>query len=170
MIIVATADTHMPKRAKTLPAVLRAALENADCIIHAGDITTPDILDMLAAFAPVTAVAGNADDAALRAELGERRILRAGSFTIGVCHGHGTKGKTLDRALSAFEGRQVDAVVFGHSHIPYLGVHDGVMALNPGSPTDKRRNPYYSYGVIEAGETLSARIVYFDGHGCIIGV
>lgn len=72
MRIVATADTHMPKRAKTLPTALRAALENADSIIHAGDITKPDILEVMAAFAPVTAVAGNADDAALRAALGER--------------------------------------------------------------------------------------------------
>ena len=168
MIIVATADTHMPKRAKTLPAVLRAALENADHIIHAGDITIPDILDILAAFAPVTAVAGNVGDAALRLALDEHRILRAGRFSIGVCHGHGTKGKTLDRALAAFNGQHVDAVVFGHSHIPYLGMHDGVLVLNPGSPTDKRRNLYYSYGVIETGETLSARIVYFDRNGRII--
>lgn len=168
MRIVATADTHMPKRAKTLPTALRAALENADSIIHAGDITKPDILDVMAAFASVTAVAGNADDAALRAALGERQILRAGRFRIGVCHGHGVKGKTLDRALAAFDGQHVDAVVFGHSHIPYLGMHNGVLALNPGSPTDKRRNPYYSYGLIEAGETLSARIEYFDRHGRVI--
>ena len=53
MRIIAVADTHMPERARTLPAVLRAALENADHIIHAGDITIPDILDILAAFAPV---------------------------------------------------------------------------------------------------------------------
>jgi len=168
MRIVATADTHMPKRAKTLPAVLQAALGSADHIIHAGDITMPDILDMLAAFASVTAVAGNADDEALRLALDERRILRTGRFRVGVCHGHGTRGKTLDRALAAFDGQQVDAVVFGHSHIPYLGIHNGVLMLNPGSPTDKRRNPYFSYGMIEAGETLSARIVYFDRHGRVI--
>ena len=168
MRIVATADTHMPKRVKTLPYALQAMLEKADQIIHAGDITKSDILDMLAAFAPVTAVAGNADDAALREMLVERRILRAGRFRIGVCHGHGTRGKTLERALDAFNGQHVDAVVFGHSHIQYLGIHDGVLALNPGSPTDKRLSPYYSYGMIEAGETLSARIVYFDEYGHII--
>lgn len=170
MRIIVVADTHMPKRAKVLPAALRAALESADHIIHAGDITIPEVLDILASFAPVTAVAGNADSAALREALGERQTLRTGCHCIGVYHGHGTKGKTLNRALAAFYGQHVDAVVFGHSHIPYLGVHDGVLALNPGSPTDKRRSPYYSYGVIEAGETLSARIVYFDRHGRITDV
>ena len=168
MKIIAVADTHMPQRAKELPSVLLHALENADHIIHAGDITELDILDMLAAFAPVTAVAGNVDSAGVRAALGELQTLHAGRYCIGVCHGHGTKGKTLHRALAAFDGRAVDVVVFGHSHIPYFGIHDGVLALNPGSPTDKRRCLYYSYGVIEAGETLSARIVYFDRNGRII--
>jgi hypothetical protein len=59
----------------------------------------------------------------------------------------------------------VHAIIFGHSHIPYCAYHGGVLLFNPGSPTDKRRNEYFSFGVIETGETLSARIVYFDARG-----
>ncbi len=155
------ADTHIPRRAKALPGCILAALTDADHIIHAGDITGMEVLDTLAAFAPVTAVAGNIDPPELRNALGEKKRLRRGGFVIGVCHGHGSRGTTLQRAIAAFEGEEADMVVFGHSHIPYLGHHDGMLLLNPGSPTDKRRSPYYSYGVIETGETLSARLVYF---------
>ncbi len=165
MKIVVLSDTHMPKKARVFPAPLLAALADADHIIHAGDIALPSVLDMLAAFAPVTAVAGNVDPPELRAALGEARRLRLGGFWLGVCHGHGTKGTTKQRAIDRFADEQVDAIIFGHSHIPCCEYHGGVLLLNPGSPTDKRRNPYCSFGVIEAGETLAARIVYFDRAG-----
>ena len=168
MRIIALSDTHIPRRAKELPRAVLAALAEADHIIHAGDITAPQLLDALAEYAPVTAVSGNADLPELQYALGEKKLLRLDGFVIGLCHGHGQKGTTLQRAAAAFEGEGVDAVVFGHSHIPYLGYHGGMLLLNPGSPTDKRRNPYYSYGVIETGETLSAHIVYFDKNGIIV--
>ena len=142
-------------------------MADADYIIHAGDITAPQVLDVLAAYAKVMAVSGNADPPELQEVLGEKKILRLDGSVIGVYHGHGLKGTTLQRAAAAFEGTDVDAVVFGHSHIPYIGHHEGVLLLNPGSPTDRRRNPYYSYGVIETGKTLSARIVYYDKSGMI---
>ena len=167
MKIIALSDTHIPRRAKELPHAVLAALADADHIIHAGDITAPQVLETLAVYAPVTAVSGNADPPELQGALGEKKILRLDGCLIGVCHGHGSKGTTLQRAAAAFEGTGVDMVVFGHSHMPYLAYHGGMLLLNPGSPTDKRRNAYYSYGVIETGETLSARIVYFDKSGMI---
>jgi putative phosphoesterase len=165
MKFIVTADTHIPRRARALPMDMLAAFEVADHIIHAGDFTAPEVLDVLMSFAPVTAVAGNADGAELLAFLGERQILGVNGFRIGVCHGHGAKGRTLDRALAAFSGQSVNAIVFGHSHIPYLSYHDGVLVLNPGSPTDRRRSPRFSYGVIEVGDTITARIVYFEKDG-----
>jgi len=160
-------DTHMPRRAKALPQCVIAALADAEHIIHAGDITALEVLDTLATFAPVTAVAGNIDPPEMQRALGEKKLLRLGGFAIGVCHGHGSKGSTLQRAIATFEGEGVDLVVFGHSHIPYLGQHDGVLLMNPGSPTDKRRGKCFSYGMIETSETISASIVYFDGEGAL---
>lgn len=168
MKIIVLSDTHMPHRAKELPPIVLSALAEADHIIHAGDITVPEVLEALAACAPVTAVAGNGDPPELQQALGETKLVHAGGFVIGVCHGHGSKGNTLERAVRAFAAECVDAVVFGHSHVPYVGHRGGVLLLNPGSPTDKRRNPYYSYGVLETGETLSARIVHFDGEGAVM--
>jgi putative phosphoesterase len=165
MKIIVLADTHMPKRAKALPETVRTALADADHIIHAGDITDPAVLDMLAGFAPITAVAGNADPPELSEALGEKKLLFLDGFRFGIYHGHGSKGKTLDRALNTFTGQTVDAIIFGHSHNPYLERHGGVLVMNPGSPTDKRRNAYYSYGVIETGEKLSGHIMYFDKDG-----
>ncbi len=167
MRIVALSDTHMPRRAKELPQPVRAALADTDYIIHAGDITALEVLDTLAAYAPVAAVAGNIDPPELRDALSEKKLLRLCGFAIGICHGHGSKGSTLQRAIAAFEGAGANMVVFGHSHIPYLGRHDGTLLLNPGSPTDRRRSPFFSYGVIETGETLSARLVYFDREGTL---
>ncbi len=168
MRIIALSDTHIPRRAKELPRTVLAALANADHIIHAGDITAPHVLDALAVYAPVTVVSGNADPSELQDALGEKRLLRLDGFVIGVYHGHGRKGTTLQRAAAAFEGEAVDAVVFGHSHNPYLAYHGGVLLLNPGSPTDKRRNAYFSYGVIKTGKTLSAHLVYFYKNGVTI--
>lgn len=156
MIFGVVSDTHLPRFGTALPAYLRDGLRKAgvDAILHAGDITDAFALDLFADIAPVIAVAGNNDGRALRERLGERRIVEAGDARIGIVHGHDGPGKsTPDRAFNAFADDEVHAIVFGHSHIPYRVRRNGILLFNPGSPTDKRMNPLYSYGILRVNGT-----------------
>lgn len=81
---------------------------------------------------------------------------------IGVVHGDGIRKTTEQRARDSFEGENVDIIVFGHSHQPLMRETDGVTLFNPGSPTDKRREPQYSFGLLEIGDTWELKHVFFD--------
>jgi phosphoesterase, MJ0936 family len=167
MKIGITADTHIPGKAKAIPEIVLDAFKNVDHIIHGGDIGGREVLDKLGELAPVTAVAGNTDDPELCRRLGERRILELGGIRFGLFHGHGNRGTTLKRTLERFADERLDCIIFGHSHIPFCQVRNGVLLFNPGSPTDKRRNPFYSFGIIETEPELSAQIIYFDKEGIL---
>ncbi len=161
MTIGVLSDTHIPKRAKELPQIVLETFKDVDHIIHAGDIICLDVLSQLEALAPVTAVAGNVDPPEIKDLLGEKKTLPLGGFRIGVIHGHGSRGSTASRALAGFQNEAADCIVFGHSHIPYCRYHGPVLMFNPGSPTDKRRNSHFSFGIIELGATLKAKHIYF---------
>lgn len=151
MIVGVVSDTHLPRFGRELPPALVRGLLKAgvELIAHCGDLTEPMAIELLEEIAPVIAVAGNNDGKRLRRELGDRTIIDAEDARIGVVHGHAGKGRsTSDRAFNAFADERVDAILFGHSHIPYRGRRDGVLLFNPGSPTDKRWNPAYSYGIV----------------------
>jgi hypothetical protein len=152
-------DTHVPDKARFLPAALLRAFEGVDLIVHAGDLIVPEVIDALARVAPVHAVAGNNDPRELVESLGRRRIVAAGGVRIGLVHGDRGRGRnTPDRAARAFSAGEVDWVVFGHSHLPYLGPPQevpgqppapAVTLFNPGSPTDRRHAPRKSFGFLE---------------------
>lgn len=163
MKIGVVSDTHIPRRAKHLPGALLKGLEGVDAIIHAGDLNSDSVLYELEELAPLTAVAGNTDDAYLQALLGKSKKMEINGCFIGITHGDGEGGTTFERAKRAFAGQKVDCIVFGHSHIPVLMQEDGVLYLNPGSPTDKRRQERYSYGMLFVRDTgISGLIEYFD--------
>lgn len=168
MIIGVLSDTHIPNRAKKLPAAVLDSFRHVDHIIHAGDIVCKDVLDTLERLAPVTAVAGNGDPPELRDMLGEKKVLSVGGFRIGVVHGHGIKGKTLQRALESFEPGEADCIVFGHSHMPVCKYEGDVLMLNPGSPTDKRTNKYFSFAILKIGRVIEPQLVYFNKEGNIV--
>jgi putative phosphoesterase len=139
----------MPRHAKALPAALREGLRGVDVIVHCGDIVDAMAIPLFEAIAPFEAVAGNNDSSELLHRFAKRKVLEFGRARIGVVHGHDGPGRsTLARAQNAFQEEHVDAVLFGHSHIPYCEYHDGVLYFNPGSPTDRRRQPQFSYGII----------------------
>jgi len=154
-------DTHIPKKAKKLPEIVLRTFKSVDHIIHAGDILSIDVIMELEALAPVTAVAGNVDPPELRKLLGEKRIINFGRFRIGIFHGHGSKSNTLGRAVECFKDDVVDCIIFGHSHIPYCDYYQKTLMFNPGSPTDKRRNKQYSFGIMEYNHTIKAQHIYF---------
>ncbi len=154
----------MPRHARALPAVLRQGLAGVDVIVHCGDMVDAMAIPLFEAIAPLEAVAGNNDPGELRRRFGTRKIFEFGGVRIGVVHGHdGTGRSTLARAQNAFAGERVSAVLFGHSHIPYSKQHDGILCFNPGSPTDRRRQPAFSYGIIRiVGTTLEPRLFYYS--------
>lgn len=165
LTIGVVSDTHLPHFGTQLPAVLRNRFQSeaVDLIVHCGDWTAPLTADLLEAIAPLEGVAGNNDPLSIVQRFGERKILELGSLRIGVVHGHDGRGaSTPDRAFNAFRDERVDAVLFGHSHQPRCERRDGVLLFNPGSPTDKRREPDYSFGLIRlSGGTLDPQIVRY---------
>ncbi|MEZ3156624.1 YfcE family phosphodiesterase [Microbacterium sp. BWR-S6Y] len=134
------ADTHVPKRARTLPAAVRRAASAVDLIVHAGDWVEEQVLDDLLALGPVLGVWGNNDGADLRARLPEVARAEIDGVRLAVVHETGAAAGREKRMDAAFP--DTDLLVFGHSHIPWDTVTPaGLRLLNPGSPTDRRRQP-----------------------------
>jgi uncharacterized protein len=159
------ADTHIPKKAKHIPEELLQAFAHVDLIMHAGDIQDESTLSSLQALAPVIAVAGNVDPLAFYKTLGRKKTIRCQGFTIGLIHGDGPRGTTLQRVAKAFCDEEVDCIIFGHSHQPLVEKRDGILYINPGSPTDCRRQPHPSYAILEIGDQLRARILLIQQLG-----
>lgn len=168
MRIGLVSDTHMPRFSKALPDALREGLvgQGVGLILHLGDFTVPAVADLFERIAPLDAVAGNNDGEEIRRRFGRRKILCIEGLRIGMTHGDGARRSTLERALDAFSGEAVDVILFGHSHVPYCEKHGDTWLINPGSPTDKRRNPRYSWGVLDIreGRALPTLHYYEDKH------
>jgi putative phosphoesterase len=145
-VAVVIADTHIPRRAKALPEVLTPHLERADLILHAGDLMDPTLLYELAAQTRVRAVHGNLDPP--EAGLPETLEFEFGGARIAMIHDSGPRRGRRNRMRCRFPEARV--VVFGHSHIPWLEDEDGLLLLNPGSPTDKRRQPEHTFALLHA--------------------
>lgn len=143
--LVLTSDTHVPKRARSLPAELLDAVERADAVVHAGDWVDTATLDLLESRARLLiAVHGNNDGPELRARLPEVARAVLGGLRLGVVHDSGPAQGRERRCEQRFPG--LDVLVFGHSHIPWDSTAPGgLRLLNPGSPTDRRRQPYRTY-------------------------
>jgi putative phosphoesterase len=163
--LVIVGDTHLPRFGRLLAAPLVEALEEADRILHVGDHTEPFVLDLLEAFAPTDAVAGNNDPPELVRRLGTSRVVTVEAIRIGMTHGHLGPGRTTpDRAFDAFASHDPSpqAIAFGHSHQPMVERRHGIWLLNPGSPTDRRRQPTFSFLRVEVdGADLRPELVTF---------
>ena len=162
MRIGVVSDTHIPTRARHLPAVLFKLFARVDMILHAGDVVDPQVLSELAALAPVEAVAGNMDPPELHKRLGRQKLIRLASVSIGLIHGDGTsRSATPLRAAKAFAAIKPDLVVFGHSHVPLYESLEGVALFNPGSPVDPRRAPGPSCGLLSVdGTSIRGEILF----------
>jgi putative phosphoesterase len=163
MHIVVLSDTHLgDRRHGPLPARVEHALGGADLILHGGDVTVAGVLDELAAYAPVEAVLGNMDGPDVAARVPVDRVIEAGGVRIGMVHIPGPDEGRRERLRARFPGCSV--VIFGHTHIPVCDDRDGLLLLNPGSPTERRRGPYHSYAEldVDGGAVTSARIIPLD--------
>jgi uncharacterized protein len=137
-------------------------MRESNLILHAGDFTYPEVLEELERLGPpVAAVHGNVDTEELRRTLPEARIVEAGGAKIAMVHDAGPSTGRLQRMRARFP--DADAVVFGHSHIPLHEERDGFQIFNPGSPTDRRRQPRHTMGLAEvAAGRVRFKIVTLD--------
>lgn len=162
--IVLLADTHVPKRAPGLPPVLWSAIEAADLVIHAGDWVDVSLLDEVELRARrLVGVVGNNDGPALRARLPEVADVEVEGLRLAVVHETGQAAGREARMDAAFPNS--DVLVFGHSHIPWDAVSPaGMRLLNPGSPTDRRRQPLGTFmaAVADDGDLVDVRLVSID--------
>jgi putative phosphoesterase len=145
MRLVLISDTHLPVRAKRLPAPVWDAVDDADVVIHAGDWVSVGLLDELESRAArLVGCWGNNDGPELRARLPEVARVTLDGLSVAVVHETGPAKGREERCAAAYPG--VDLLVFGHSHIPWdTTAPGGLRLLNPGSPTDRRRQPYCTY-------------------------
>lgn len=145
MRLLLLSDTHLPKRAKALPPQLLEDLPRADVVVHAGDWVDTATLDLLEARAQrLIGVYGNNDGPELRARLPEVAYAELDGVRLGVVHETGPAQGRERRCAERFP--DLDVLVFGHSHIPWDSLADDrLRLLNPGSPTDRRRQPYCTY-------------------------
>ena len=150
LTVALIADTHLPRGSRRLPEECVERLRGADLVIHAGDFSTAEAHEEIAALTRrLVAVHGNVDDAELRRRLPEQVEVEVGGVRIAVVHDAGPARGRLERMRRRFP--ETDAVIFGHSHIP-LHERDGEFQIfNPGSPTERRRAPARTMGVAEIG-------------------
>ncbi|MEU1803753.1 metallophosphoesterase [Streptomyces sp. NPDC019937] len=161
MRLLLMSDTHLPRRAKELPRELLDQVARADVVIHAGDWVDAATLDLLEARSHrLIGVYGNNDGPELRSRLPEVAYAELGGLRFGVVHETGAAQGRERRCAERFP--ELDVLVFGHSHIPWDSTSaDGrLRLLNPGSPTDRRRQPYCTYltAAIEAGRLTAVEL------------
>jgi len=159
---VVTADTHIGARRRgPLPRPLLRACSGADAILHCGDLVVADVLDELEACAPVYAVHGNVDGWDLVERLPARRVVDVGGVDVGMVHDAGRAAGRAARLRGRFPSCRV--VVFGHTHEPLCEWDSGLLLLNPGSPTERRRAPRHTYAELTVDDgDVAARIVPID--------
>ena len=160
MRVVVLADTHAPRRWRVCPPGVAGQLRGADLILYSGDVCTASVLTELAEYAPVVAVLGNNDEPDVAAwGAAETAELDLGGLSVAMLHDSGAAVGRMVRMRRRFPA--ADLVVFGHSHIPLDESARGLRIFNPGSPTDRRRQPHGTLGVltIDSGQLAEAAIV-----------
>ncbi len=154
-----TSDTHVPRRARDLPHALWAAIDAADVVVHAGDWVDVALLDRFEARCRrLVAVHGNNDHGALRERLPEVARTEVAGIRLAVVHETGDA--TGREARCALRFSDTDLLVFGHSHIPWdTTTPTGLRLLNPGSPTDRRRQPHGTFVTASADDGVLRDVV-----------
>ncbi len=144
-------DTHAPRHWKAMPAAVARAFAGVELILHAGDVCTPSVLDELVALAPVHVARGNNDgDDVVAWGATDTVSLDVAGVPVAMVHDSGARDGRGPRLLRRFP--EAALVVFGHSHIPWDVTTAGQRAVNPGSPTDRRRQPHGTVAVAELAD------------------
>jgi len=129
-----------------LREIVEKHFKGVERILHAGDLVEQEVLDLLEETAPVDAVCGNMDHGEMSAKLPVKKVLTLDGMRIGLIHGWGAPSGIVERVRREF--KDVEAIVFGHTHSPINSLIGGVLMFNPGSPTDRRFAPFNSIGLL----------------------
>ena len=164
-VLAVISDTHLPRGTRRLPEACVERCRSADRILHAGDLSSLATLRALEAIGPpVSAVHGNVDEADVVARLPGERRLGVEEVVIAMVHNGGPARGRLERLSRRFPG--ADVVVFGHSHIPLHERAGDFHIFNPGSPTDRRRQPRHTMGLIHvSGASVELELIALDAPG-----
>lgn len=158
MRVVVLSDTHAPRRWRYCPPRVAEQLRDADLVLHAGDVCTAAVLDELSDYAPVRAVLGNNDGPDVAAwGATETAEFDLDGLPVAMVHDSGAAPGRLPRLRRWFPGAAL--AVFGHSHVPLDEAGDGLRIVNPGSPTDRRRQSRGTIGVLHVAD---GRLVAVD--------
>ncbi len=171
MRIALLSDTHIPSSLARLPDELISQIEGVDAILHAGDITSSDVLGTLNAIAPTTAVAGNMDPPEVASRLSDRELLRMNGRLIGLKHGHQPHDLQSHYIGSPYDAPEMELffqlmsaqlpdaeiIVFGHFHRPVVMHWNDILFINPGAVAPSHGK--CSFAILELGETVNARII-----------
>lgn len=164
MRLLLIADTHVPKRAKDLPVPVWDEVDRADVVLHAGDWIDTALLDAVESRAArLVACWGNNDGPELRRRLPERAEVALAGVRFTVVHETGAAAGRDARMARTYP--DTDVLVFGHSHIPWDSTAEtGLRLLNPGSPTDRRRQSHCTYltARVDAGALADVRLHRLD--------
>lgn len=156
-------DTHTSKHFSKLKDFLLKNLKDADLIIHAGDYTSSEVISILKERGDFIGVYGNNDKSKIRSILPCKHVITIEDYKIGICHGDGSKKNTIDNVMDTFKDEKLDIIIYGHSHKPCIFTKGKTMYLNPGSCLSKRKEPWFSYIILELDKNcpINASIKFF---------
>ena len=158
MKIGVISDTHIPGNCESIPKKIKECFSGVDMIIHAGDLTELSALDELALISPkVEAVCGNMDSEQVQRKLPKKKIINAGKFKIGLTHGSGPVKDIIERM--GYEFKNVDVIIFGHSHLAVNIMRNGILFFNPGSATDTVFAEKKTIGILEINDKITGKII-----------
>ncbi|MBU4305997.1 MAG: metallophosphatase family protein [Candidatus Omnitrophica bacterium] len=158
MKIGVLSDTHVPIIRDEIPEAVARCFKGTDMILHAGDLVEICVIDALKKITPnVVAVSGNMDSEQLQTLLPRKKTVKAGKYMIGLIHGWGAPQGIEERIAKEF--KNVDIIVFGHTHKPLKETKQGILFFNPGSATDKVFAKENTVGILELGNTVKATII-----------
>ena len=163
MRIAILSDTHGKKHTDKLFKLIDNLFKDVDMVIHAGDYISPSIVSKLKEHKNFVGVWGNNDKGCIRDLLKEKEILSVEGYRIGIYHGHGNSKNTLSASFDKFTNDKVDIIIFGHTHQPLILTKSKILMINPGSPSCKRREAWYSYVILEIKEkTIDVQLKFFN--------
>jgi putative phosphoesterase len=159
MKIGVISDTHIANKNEHVPRIILDVFRQMDMVLHAGDMVDLRVVDELRSVCPkVVAVAGNMDQDDVKEKYQQKEIIKAAGYKIGLMHGCGSPVNLVELLKDSFKEEKPDIIVFGHSHKPMNEFIGDVLFFNPGSATDFLAE-YNSYGIIELGTEINARII-----------
>ncbi|WP_291579882.1 metallophosphoesterase family protein [Clostridium sp. UBA6640] len=163
MKIAVISDTHVRKHMDKIEKLITKSLKDVDLVIHAGDYTSNKVIPYIEKYHKFIGVYGNNDKGEIRSKVKEKQIITLDKYKIGVYHGHGSKKSTLDNVYEIFKNDSLDVIIFGHSHKPFVTTKNKTLIINPGSPTSKRKEKYYSYIILELlPDGINANIRFYS--------